>query len=107
VKVTIETAASKSNFEVVLELSLIWRALFVVDHCPSSLVRILRKSFAVSEHFTFLGVEMAREVVTVVDTEDSFIDFQIHWQANITPVVRLGSVTVNRYFVTLKENSLR
>jgi len=106
-KVTIVTAASKAHFEVVLELSLVWRVLFVVDHCASSLVRVLRKSFIVSELLTLLCVERAREVVTVIDTEDSFIDFQIHRHGNISPVVGRGSAPVNGYFVTLKENSLR
>jgi len=52
------------------------------------------------------GIEGTCEGVTVIDTEDSSIDVQIHRYGEIGPVDGGGRFAINRDLVALEENSL-
>lgn len=106
VKVTIVTTTTKAHFKIIFEFSLIRRVLLEVDHGAGVLVEVIGECFTVSKLMTLLGIEVTREGVAVVDTEDAAIDVQVHRAGKITPVVGSGCFAINGYFVALKENSL-
>jgi len=105
-KVTIVTAATQTDFIVVLVLALVRWALLVVDHSTCCSVGCLRLRFSRSETLSFLCVERSCEFVAVIDPENALVDVQIHGKTEITPVVVFCGFAVFRYSVALKENSL-
>lgn len=77
-EVSVGTATTKSDFVVVLHLSLIWRILLEVNHFAGLLVRIIGKSLRVLEVHTLVSVEGFSEIITVVHAEDSGVNLEIH-----------------------------
>ena len=105
-EVSVGTATTKSDFVVVLHLSLIWRILFEVDHFAGLLVRIVGEALGVTKADTLVGVEGSSEIITVVDTEDSGVDREIHGEGEVLPGVALGRAAISGDSMALKENTL-
>jgi len=106
VEVSVGTATTKSDFVVVLHLSLIWRILFEVNHFAGLLVRIIGKGLRVSEVDALVGVEGLGEIVTVVYAEHSGVNREVHGHGEISPGVALSRASVLGNFMALKENTL-
>lgn len=106
VEVSVSTATTKSDFVVVLHLSCIWRVLLEVNHFAGLLVRIVGKTFRVSEVDTFVSVEGESEVITVVDAEDSGVNGNVHGHAEVPPGVAVSGTAILGDSVALKEDSL-
>jgi hypothetical protein len=106
VEVSVGTATTKSDFVVVLHLSLIWGILFEVNHFAGLLVRIIGKTFRVSKVDTLVGVEGLGEIITVVHAEDSGVNREVHGHGEILPGVALGGASVLGDLMALEENTL-
>lgn len=105
-EVSVGTATTKSDFVVVLHLSLIWRILLEVNHFAGLLVRIIGKSLRVLEVHTLVSVEGFSEIITVVHAEDSGVNLEIHGEVEVLPGVAGGRTTVLGNSMALKENTL-
>jgi hypothetical protein len=106
VKVSVSTATTESDFIVVLHLTCIWGVLFEVDHSAGFLVRIFGETFGVSKVDSFVGVESLCEFVTVVHTEDTRVNLEVHGHHKVFPGVAVSRSAVLGDFVALEENTL-
>lgn len=105
-EVSVGTATTKSDFVVVLHLSLIWRILLEVNHFAGLLVRIIGKSLRVLEVHTLVSVEGFSEIITVVHAEDSGVNLEIHGKVEVLPGVAGSRTTILGDSMALKENTL-
>ena len=86
-------------------LSQVGWVLFHVDHLASVLKWIIWEAFWCSNVNTLISVESLGEVITVNDTEDSFVDIKVHSKLEIWPVIIDVAVWLWK-LMSLKENSL-
>jgi hypothetical protein len=56
---------------------------------------------------SFVRVESSGEFITVINTEYSRIEFQVHGKLKVRPVEAFSRLSILGNFMTLKENSLR
>jgi len=106
VEVSVGTATTKSDFVVVLHLSLIWRILLEVNHFAGLLVRIIGEALRVTKVDTLVSVEGFSEIVTIVHAEDSGVDREIHGEVEVLPGVALSRAAISGDSMALKENTL-
>jgi len=103
---TVGSATFQLDLDIVLELSLVGRCLFHVDHAASMLERIVRVVLGLSNVATLVGVVAASELVAVNDTEDTSVDVEVHTEAEIRPVIVTGAIGLGE-LSALEENALR
>ena len=103
---TVGSATLQLDLDIVLELSLVGRCLFHVDHAASMLERIVRVILSRANVATLVGEVRASELVAVNDTEDTSVDIEVHTEAEIRPVIVTGAIGLGE-LSALEENSLR
>ena len=84
---TVGSATLQLNLDIVLELSLVGRSLFHIDHAAGMLERIVRVVLSLSNVSTFITIVAASELVAIDDTEDTSVDIEVHAESEIRPVI--------------------
>ena len=84
---TVGSATLQLDLDIVLELSLVGRSLFHIDHAAGMLERIVRVVLSLSNVSTFITIVAASELVAIDDTEDTSVDVEVHTEAEIRPVI--------------------
>ena len=88
-QVLIGSATLKHHFDVVLVFSKIWGILLHVYHGAGVDERIIGKALTWSKGHTFVGVEGAGELISIDNSEDTAVEFNISSDLEIAPSVRL------------------
>jgi hypothetical protein len=95
------------NLDVVLQLGLIWRSLFVIDHSSGVSEKIFWVCLRLTEWDTLIGKETPGEIVAVDKSEDSLVDIEIDANIEIRPYVIFGLVLWVWKFVSFQKDALR
>lgn len=105
-EVSIVTSSTKTNLVIVLEFCLVWGVLLEVDHLSDLGVRSSRESFGLTKSNSFVGIEGSSEFITVINTEDSGVEFDVHGKLKVRPVVAFSRFSILGDFVALEEDTL-
>ena len=103
---TVGSTTLQLNLDIVLELSLVGRSLFHIDHAASMLEWVVRVVFGSANVGTFVGVVAASEFVAINDAEDTAVDIEVHAESEIRPVIVTGAIGLGK-LRTLEEDALR
>ena len=103
---TVRSATLQLNLDIVLELSLVGRSLFHIDHAAGMLERIVRVVLSLSNVSTFITIVATSELVAIDDTEDTSVDIEVHAESEIRPVIVTRAIRLGK-LSALEENSLR
>jgi hypothetical protein len=91
-KFFIWSSSFELDFNVFFNLSLIWWSLLHVNHSSSLSEEIIWVSFWSIELNAFVGKESSCEIITVNNSENSFVDVEIAGDVQVLPGVVLGMI---------------
>jgi hypothetical protein len=77
-----------------------------VDHSSDLRVRGSGESFRLTKSNSFVGIEGSSEFITVVNTEDSGVEFNVHGELKVGPVIAFSRFAIFRDFMALEEDTL-
>lgn len=101
-------AATQSNFNILFILfGIRW-----IDFCifgSDKFIKIISWGrFWLFQFDSHISIELLCKIITIVYSENSFEDFEIHWKIEIFPCVMIIKLSYNSgHFLPFQENSLR
>lgn len=99
--------ATQSNFDILFILfSVRW-----IDFCIFSSDKFIKiiswGRLWLFQLDTHISIELLGKIITIVDSKNSFEDFEIHWKIKIFPCVMIIKLSYNSgHFLPFQENSL-